>query len=327
MTILTLPLLKKTEVSTLPKTYFFFFACCFLLSTNLIPIFQIPYADARAGLGVSMGSRGFRTWHIPASTRLSPHITAPIERSTMPRVSPSFTAFSNTQRVQVPFTQNRTPYQNRHTFLTWFVGSFLGVGFFDLLSEHGMTNSIHGVLGFIRILIPIGIIAIIIWFLRFFISRQQINNVTVQNNSFYNIPPHSQTPTITATDYQTFQKILHNIQTAWNQQNIPAMRQMATPEMVSYFREQLSTLKRQGRRNIVSDLKFLQGDLSEAWIENGATYATVALRYSMVDLTTNVLGQVVQGSSTHPVTVTEIWTFVRPPNQSQWFLSALQQTR
>ena len=33
------------------------------------------------------------------------------------------------------------------------------------------------------------------------------------------------------------------------------------------------------------------------------------------------------GSSTHPVTVTEIWTFVRPPNQSQWFLSALQQVR
>ena len=261
--------------------------------------------------------------HTPFAPQYTPHRTL-----YDPRISPSFTAFSHTKRVQVPFTQNRTPYQNRHTFLTWFIGSFLGAVFFDLLSGHGMTNGIHGVLDFIRILISIGIIAIvIIWFLRFFISRQQINNVTIQNNSFYNIPPHSQTPTITATDYQTFQKILCDIQTAWNQQDISAIQQIATPEMVSYFSEQLSTLERQGRRNIVSDMHFLQGNLSEAWIENGATYATVALRYSMVDLTTNVLGQVVNGSSTHPVTVTEIWTFVRPTNQNQWFLSALQQTR
>ena len=113
---------------------------------------------------------------------------------------------------------------------------------------------------------------------------------------------------------------------AWNQQNIPAMQQMATPEMVSYFNQQLATLAAQGARNVVSDVHFIQGDLAEAWQEAGMDYASVAMRYSLIDLTTNATGQVLQGSSTEPVTITELWTFTRPSRGGRWLLSAIQQT-
>ncbi|MCI1395373.1 MAG: TIM44-like domain-containing protein, partial [Acetobacter peroxydans] len=74
-------------------------------------------------------------------------------------------------------------------------------------------------------------------------------------------------------------------------------------------------------------VRFLQGDVSEAWSENGMNYATVAMRYSLIDLTTNAMGQVIDGSSTEPVTITELWTFVRPARGGRWLLSAIQQTR
>lgn len=74
---------------------------------------------------------------------------------------------------------------------------------------------------------------------------------------------------INTADYQAFQQTLMDIQTAWNQQNIAAMQQMATPEMVSYFNEQLSALASQGARNVVSDVHFIQA----IWPRHGVKMA------------------------------------------------------
>ena len=71
--------------------------------------------------------------------------------------------------------------------------------------------------------------------------------------------------------------------------------------------------------------KLLQGDLAEAWREGDSDYATVAMRFSLVDKTLDrASGRVVDGSD-RPVEVTEVWTFVRPRG-SNWELSAIQQT-
>ena len=53
---------------------------------------------------------------------------------------------------------------------------------------------------------------------------------------------------------------------------------MATPEMVSYFSEQLSEQASRGVRNSVTDVRLESGDLSQAWAEQGREYATVAMR-------------------------------------------------
>ena len=67
--------------------------------------------------------------------------------------------------------------------------------------------------------------------------------------------------------------------------------------MLSYFSQELADNAQQGIRNEVSDVKLLQGDLSEAWRENGSEYATVAMRFSLVDATVDrASGRVVSGN-------------------------------
>jgi len=63
------------------------------------------------------------------------------------------------------------------------------------------------------------------------------------------------------------------------------LRRVATPEMVSYFSEDLAENASRGVVNKVTDVKLLQGDLSEAWREGNAEYASVAMRISLVDQT------------------------------------------
>ena len=59
------------------------------------------------------------------------------------------------------------------------------------------------------------------------------------------------------------------------------------------------------------DVKLLQGDLAEAWREGETDYATVAMRFALVDKTLErASGRVVEGSDT-PTEATEIWTFAR----------------
>ena len=71
--------------------------------------------------------------------------------------------------------------------------------------------------------------------------------------------------------------------------------------------------------------KLLQGDLAEAWREGDADYATVAMRFSLVDKTFDRNnGQMIAGSD-QPTEVTEVWTFVRHRG-GNWELSAIQQT-
>jgi predicted lipid-binding transport protein (Tim44 family) len=73
-------------------------------------------------------------------------------------------------------------------------------------------------------------------------------------------------------------------------------------------------------------VRLLQGDLAEAWREGDLDYATVAMRYAIVDQLFDRSGRPVEGSP-QPQEVTELWTFVRGPmTQRRWFLSAIQQT-
>jgi len=84
----------------------------------------------------------------------------------------------------------------------------------------------------------------------------------------------------------------------------------------------------QGVRNEISDVKLLQGDLSEAWREDGSDYATVAMRFSLVDATVDrATGKVVSGDRTRPTEATELWTFRRDDRARAdgWQLSAIQQ--
>jgi predicted lipid-binding transport protein (Tim44 family) len=118
--------------------------------------------------------------------------------------------------------------------------------------------------------------------------------------------------------------LLTDIQTAYSREDINKLRACATPEMVSYFSDDLAENTRRGVINRVSDVKLLQGDLAEAWREGGMEYASVAMRFSLVDqMIDRASSRVVEGDE-RPQEVTEVWTFVRPRG-GNWMLSAIQQ--
>lgn len=127
------------------------------------------------------------------------------------------------------------------------------------------------------------------------------------------------------SDYQEFEGLLVGIQDAYGREDAFALRQMATPEMAKYFTDDLAENASRGLHNRVSDAQLLQGDLAESWREPGAEYATVAMRFALVDVTVErATGRVVEGDPNTRTEATELWTFRRAPG-GRWQLSAIQQ--
>ena len=115
-------------------------------------------------------------------------------------------------------------------------------------------------------------------------------------------------PAITTEDYTAFESLLSEIQTAYGNGDLTRLRGVATPEMLGYFSEQLSGNASRGLENKVEAVKLEQGDLSEAWSEAGLDYATVAMRFSMIDVT-RIADGIVEGSD-RADRGEEVWTFL-----------------
>ena len=125
-------------------------------------------------------------------------------------------------------------------------------------------------------------------------------------------------------DYEDFERILGEVQAAWSNEDTDALGKLATPEMTSYFAKDLAENKAANDINKVSDVKLLQGDLAEAWREGNDEYASVAMRFSLIDKTLERgTNRLVAGSET-PTEATEVWTFIRT-NGGNWEVSAIQQ--
>ncbi len=125
-------------------------------------------------------------------------------------------------------------------------------------------------------------------------------------------------------DYEDFERLLTEVQAAWSKEDVDALGKLATPEMTSYFAKDLAENKAANDINTVSDVKLLQGDLAEAWREGNDEYASVAMRFALVDKTLERgTNRLVAGSET-PTEATEVWTFIRS-NGGNWEVSAIQQ--
>ena len=131
---------------------------------------------------------------------------------------------------------------------------------------------------------------------------------------------------ILPADLDTFERLLATVQTAFSREDQGELKANTTPEMFGFLADELRENAERGVRNVVSDVKLLQGDLAEAWREGNKEYATVAMRYesrdAMVDRAT---GKAVSGDRGGKGEATEIWTFVRE-NGGDWKLTAIQGT-
>ncbi len=289
-------------------------------------------ADARPGFGGSFGSRGVRTFTPPPVTRTAPNPVSPLNRSiTQPtRPSPGVTrpAWSGTGGLL-----------NRPGLFGGLLAGFVGAGLLGLLLGHGLFGGLAGIGSLFGLLLQVGLIVIVgrlIW--NWWQRRNGYamaggpapSNANAYSRSGLSFtggggsPPPSGQVALTQSDFETFERLLGEVTLAYAASDLGRIRQLATPEMVSYFGDDLARHASRGLVNETSDIKLLQGDLSEAWSEGATEYATVAMRYQLTDaLVERATGRVVEGSRL-PQEVTELWTFMRQRG-GQWLLSAIQQ--
>jgi len=131
---------------------------------------------------------------------------------------------------------------------------------------------------------------------------------------------------IAQDDFGQFERLLTQVNAAWSQGDVAALSRLATPEMVRFFSDDLAALSARGWKNESHDVKLEQGDLAEAWREGARDYATVAMRFSLIDVTREIAtGRVTEGNPNARTQATELWTFVRSQG-GPWQLSAIQQT-
>jgi predicted lipid-binding transport protein (Tim44 family) len=287
-------------------------------------------ADARPGRGISLGSRGTRSF-----TTAPPTATAPGGGSSLNR----------TMAQPGPTTGVRSPglfggYFNRPGLFGGLLGGFLGAGLLGLLFGHGLFGGMGGIASVFGLLLQIVLVVFVARLIWGWWQRRQT-------------PAYAGGPTLHGTspgyesqgayagsdgaaggsvalgpaDYDTFERLLGEIEIAYGAEDINALRQHATPEMVSYLADELAKNASNGVVNRISDVKLLQGDLAEAWREGDTEYATVAMRYALKDsYVERASGRVVDGDAEHPTEVTELWTFRRDQGGA-WLLSAIQQPR
>jgi predicted lipid-binding transport protein (Tim44 family) len=259
-------------------------------------------ANARPGGGFSSGSRGMRTFSSPPSTPTAP-TAAPIQRS---MTQPSTAA---------PFgqaTPNPGFFGGRGLFGGLAAG-FLGAGLFGLLFGQGIfawwqRRNMSAAPSFAGARPASGYS---------FSSPGGISNGT-------SAPQPADPLTIAKPDYDAFERLLGDIQAAYSAEDLSALRTLVTPEMLSYFSEELAGNASRGLINRVTDVHLLQGDLAEAWREGGTDYATVAMKFALNDsMVERASSRTVEGGERSEVT--ELWTFMRARG-GNWLLSAIQQS-
>lgn len=311
---------------------------CLAALLALAVAFAPALAEARAGSsqtgGASMGSRGSKTYSAPPATNTAPSAAAPVQRSMTPQTAP-------TAPMGAPApAPARQGLFGGSPFMSGLMGGLIGAGIGGMLFGGGMFHGISGFGGFLGFLLQIFLVVIVVRFLFRLFTRSREPAMAGGPAMFTPDAPRGPMPmggggggapsqppvAIQPTDYQAFEHLLQAIQAAWSNHDLRAISAMSTPEMASYFADQLSDQVSRGVRNFVTDVHLDQGDLAEAWAEQGREYATVAMKFSMIDVTKDSAGRIVDGDPAHRTQATEIWTFVRSPG-GQWLLSAIQQTR
>lgn len=284
-------------------------ALLFSLTLALTP----SLADARAGssfggAGSSFGSRGLRSFENNSASPLS---------QTMANPSSSYGGY-----------YGGGSFFSRHPFLTGIFGGFLG----SMLFGGGFFGHMLG--GLFSLLI----IGLLIGFLFRLMSGGL--GVTTGGMGMPRSVGAAAAPStqryrgrdiyVGDGDLNAFQSLHAAVQEAWGRGDLAQMRQLMTPEMLSYFSQELTRNASQGVENHVSNVTLVKAELTEGWEEGDLEYATAYMRWTALDYTVrtgaapSAPGALVAGDPRIPTESEEVWTFVRRRG-GQWLLSAIQQ--
>jgi predicted lipid-binding transport protein (Tim44 family) len=313
-----------------------------VLLSSVLFVAGIVAAEARPGGGKSSGSRGTRTMSAPAPTATAPQGAQPMQRTQQPATAPSMAPQGAANSAAAAAAQ---PSRMRG-IMTGVAAGLLGAGLFGLLTGSGLFGGLSGLASILGFLLQIALVAgLAMLAFRFFRRRQDTMQPAYANAAATNAAPRMaqaqpgytpapqpvpETPSepveLTGADFDVFETRLKEVMSLYSQGHLDGLRRMSTPEMGAYFEEDLAADAKRGVVDQTKDVALLQGDLSEAWRENGFDYATVAMRFGFINTVTDKkTGAVIEGSATERQEATEYWTFVRPAQGGQWRVSAIQQ--
>lgn len=324
-------------------------AALFLLTPDL--------ADARLGKGGGFGSRGSKTFQAPPSTATAPRTAAPITNSAPRAAAPS--------RAAVPAANATRPGMFGSMSKGGFMAGLLGAGALGLLLGYDLSGGLGGLGAILGLMAQIALFAVLAMLLVSWWQRRKLAQQPAYaraqmqggyeprvspasgmpsasagpgamgmgsaGGGFASAQPQEDVPTrplnLAGDDFSAFERLLSDIHLAFAKEDQSALRQLCTEEMADYFTQDIAENVRNNQSVRIADVKLEQGDLSEAWKEPDAEYATVAMRFSLIDARLDrKSGRVVDGSLSQRTEITEIWTFVRQPGgrPQDWRLSAIQ---
>ncbi len=333
------------------------------LSLAILPALVEAKAGRSGGGGASVGSRGSRTYDAAPSTPTAP-AARPVERSVTPPPASQPAANQAGARQAAPTATPAAQggFFQRNPFMAGMMGGLLGAGLVGMLFGGSLFGSGLGGAGILGLLLQGLLIGGLVYLLVAMFRRRAAASgpqpayagagagtggndhmareayEASSNAGRYDIPAggggngrgqmamQTDGVGIEEADYQAFEQNLRDIQTAWSQADLTALGNLATPEVTSFFARELAALASRGLANHVEQVTLEQGDLAEAWREDGIDYATVAMRWTALDYTLNRAdGSLAEGSRSERGESVEIWTFMRAGRDGKWLLSAIQQ--
>jgi predicted lipid-binding transport protein (Tim44 family) len=305
----------------------------------MVMMTMVDFAEARRA-GGGFGSRGTRTFQTPSTTRTAPLDAQPIDRT-----------MTRQQSAQPSANRTTTANGQRPGLFGGFGGSLIGGLMLGGLVGMLLGQGLGGGIGFLGLLLQVLLIAGVFFFLRRMFAQKnapayagsgnaQARNAYQTGGSDFEIPrigggnrqaaaavqPKAGGDEIGVKpeDLEQFEGLLKELQAAYATEDFRTLRQITTPEAMSYLAEEISDNATQGLKNEVRDIHLVQGDVAESWREGADDYATVAMRYESIDVMLDrASGKLVSGDPDNLTEAVEIWTFVRS-NGGEWKVSAIQ---
>ena len=334
-----MPGIWETHMTFSQRSRNLFKTLAVMLALALPTALVISSADARVGGGGSSGSRGSRTYSAPPPTTTAPGSASQFNRTyTQPGAGMNSAAAAPARGGL---------FGRAGGFMGGLAAGFLGAGLLGMLFGGGLFGGLGGLSSILGLIIQIVLVVLVVRLAMSWWQRRHSPQAAYANADAGATPgPQANQRSglagglggfgfganannapleIKPDDYEAFERLLGEVQAAWSSEDVAKLHTLATPEMVSYFEQDLAQNRARNVVNKVTDVKLLQGDLAEAWREGETDYATVALRFALTDKTLDRNSGTLVAGSEQPGEVTEVWTFARRPG-SGWELSAIQQT-
>lgn len=329
-----------------------------IIALSLVGVPTLSFAKARGGSGGGfssgsrggsysggMGSRGSRTYQDNGAK--------PIEQSTTARPSTAPPPSVASGPASRPAPASQGSWVQRNPLLAGLAaglaGTWLGHMIFGATESSARTTEAGEVVGdngqasggngMLLLLMVMGVGGLW-WFMRSRrtpapnfsgLSRSSaVSGSLLVESSRVGVGSVAEEEEITSVDKAAFQQALLDIQTAWSNQDVAALRHLVTPEMLEYFSTGLAEQASEGVANHVEDVVLQEAAVRESWREGATQYATVSLTWTARDYTVSLTkqpgepGYVIEGNDQKPIVTTEVWTFMRF-GSGKWLLSAIQQ--